>query len=199
MGAPASYSSQMKRIAGISVIAAILLAGCASSRSVLYSGQSIGVGTKKTVVTDAAAVRDARSARAEWVAMVNLESGHGLKAGFAAVPPHKFRSQLAAAARRYGFTVKRVDFLHPQRPTPLVIVQTSRYVAFAHAVPSVEHSLDPHRGNDDLKGWSFGGFCLEALDERGVPFLVVSNTVSRNGVTGGQWARSDPLYPFAHG
>ncbi|MGH3010117.1 MAG: hypothetical protein ACRDLM_12030 [Gaiellaceae bacterium] len=189
----------MKRSLLLTVAAGLLLTGCASSRSVLYSGVTVGLSGKRTIITDAVAVRDAGSVHAEWVATIRRENGHGLGVRFSGVPSREFRSRLAAAASRYGFVVKRVEFLHQPLPTPLVVVQTSRYVAFARAVPAIDHSVDPHEGRDDLTGWSFRAFYLEALDERGVPFLVVHDVIGADGVAGGQWARSDPLFPFIHG
>jgi hypothetical protein len=179
------------------VVAAIVLAGCASSRSVLNSGITPGLGGKTILITDAAAVRDGKANRADWLQMVKGESDRGLR--FAGVPAREFRSRLAAAAARYGFKVDRIEFLEQPRPTPLVVVQTSRYLAFARAVPAIERSLDPHRGRSDLRGWSFRAFYLEAVDEKGVPFLSVDDVEGADGVTGGQWARSDPLFPFPHG
>jgi hypothetical protein len=123
----------------------------------------------------------------------------GAAHGFSNLSPRKFRLRLAAAAKHYGFTVKKVQFVHPGHVAPLVIVQTHKYLAFARAVPAIEKSLDPHKGRSDLAGWAFEAFYLEAQDEKGVPFLVVTNVVGGRGVTGGQWARSDPLFPFAHG
>jgi len=199
-GDAAAYKRSMTRALVVLAVAGLVLAGCgSSSRSVLYSGVSSPLGGKKTVITDAAALRDAGSIHAEWGAMVGRESGRGLHARFSGLTPREFRSRLDAAASRYGFAVKRVEFLHLGRPTPLVVIQTSRYVTFAHATPAIEHALDPHRGRDDSTGWSFGAFYLEALDERGVPFLVVDNVVGSGGVGGGQWARSDALFPFLHG
>lgn len=46
--------------------------------------------------------------------------------------------------------------------------------------------------------WRFEGFYLEGRDERGVPFVIVTDVV-RGEVMGGQWARSDALFPFQHG
>lgn len=188
---------EMKRLLLVTVTGGLLLTGCASSRSVLYKGVSSPLGTTTTVVTDAAAVRDGRSARADWVAMVRRGQAGASGIRFSHLSDREFRSRLAAAAARYGFTVRAVRFLHPRQVTPLVLVQTSRYVAFARAVPAIESSLDPHKGGNDSKGWSYRAFYLEALDERGVPFLVVDNVVDGTGVTGGQWARSDALFPFA--
>jgi hypothetical protein len=111
----------------------------------------------------------------------------------------QLRQRLAEEATRYHFTIEQVRLLHPRQVAPLVTIRTRRYLAFAHALPSIETSLDPHIGHNDRAGWAFEGFFLEAQDERGVPFLAVFNFMRGSGPGGGQWARSDQLYPFAHG
>jgi hypothetical protein len=54
-------------------------------------------------------------------------------------------------------------------------------------------------GSNGTRGRRYEGFYLEAQDERGVPFLGVYNFWRGNHKGGGQWARSEPLYPFQHG
>ncbi|HLX32083.1 MAG TPA: hypothetical protein VKR79_04865 [Gaiellaceae bacterium] len=187
----------MKLAAVATCLCAVLLAGCGGSgRSILYQGITSPLGGKTFVVSDAAAVGDGRSARTEWLVMVRRAERQGPAERFANLSARVFRLRLARAASRHGFVVKEVRFLRLPQATPLVVVETSRYLAFAKAVPAIEHSLDPHTGRSDAKGWSFAAFCLEALDERGVPFLVVSNVVISGSVAGEQWARSDPLFPF---
>jgi hypothetical protein len=190
----------MRRIAAVSAVAVVALAGCgAGSRSVLYSGVSFGISQKRTVISDAAAVRDARVGRVEWLGMVARARAGVAGRRFPNVPEREFRRRLDMAARRYGFTLERVAFRHAGQVTPFVVVRTRRYVAFARSVHAIEKVLDPHRGSNDRTGWTLRAFFLEADDERGVPFLAVSNVVDAGSVAGGQWARSDPLYPFGHG
>jgi hypothetical protein len=186
----------VKRALLFTFAAAALLTGCASSRSVLYSGVSSPLGTKKVVVTDAAAVREGRSERSSWLAMIRRAGPQSVGLRFPNLSAREFRLRLAAAAARYGFTVKRVQFVHGRRVAPLVVVQTRHYLELARAIPSIEHAVDPHKGRNDSTGWSFQGIFLEAVDERGVPFVIVDNVVSGSGVGGGQWARSDRLFPF---
>lgn len=185
---------------GASVITAgVLAAGCASSRSILYSGVSGPAGLPKRVVTDAEALRDERVNQAQWVADIVRRAREDPSERFANLSPRQFRLRLAAAAARYQLTVKRVHFLHPRQLAPLVIVQTRRYLALARAVPAIEKSLDPHTGRRDRGGWAYEGFFLVAQDERSVPFVVVSNFVRGSSPGGEQWARSDQLFPFVHG
>jgi hypothetical protein len=103
----------------------------------------------------------------------------------------EFRRRLAAAAARYHFTAETVEFFDPRQLAPLVVLQSRHYVALAHAVGSIERSLNPQRG--------FEAFFLEAQDERGVPFLSAYDTRREPSGYGAQWARSDALFPFAHG
>lgn len=185
---------------GASVVFAVgSLSGCGgSSRSVLYSGVSLTGGPKR-IVTDAAAVRDVRAVRAQWLAEITRRAGEDPSQPFANLSAQQLRLRLAKAAARYHFTVKKVELLHPRQSAPLIIVRTRRYLALAHAAPAIETALDPYTGHGDQTRWAFEGFFLEAQDERGVPFLDVFNFERGSGPGGGQWARSDQLYPFAHG
>lgn len=181
------------------VTVAGLMAGCAGSRSILYGGLSGPAGQSKTVVTDAAALHDVRLNHAQWAADIARRASEDPGQRFANLSARVFRLRLAAAAARYHFTVKQVQFLHPRQVAPLVIIQTRRYLAITRGLPAIESSLDPHTGHSDQRGWAFEAFFLEAQDERGVPFIVVSNSLRGPRPGGGQWARSDQLYPFAHG
>jgi hypothetical protein len=181
------------------IVAAGLVAGCANSRSILYSGVSGNASGPKRVVTDAAALHDARAAREQWVAEITRRARADPSKRFANLPARQLRLRLAEAASRYHFTVKKVQLLHPRQVAPLVVIQTRHYLAVAHAVPAIENSLDPQTGHSDRAGWAFEGFLLEAQDERGVPFLGIFNFMRGSGPGGGQWARSDQLYPFIHG
>jgi hypothetical protein len=202
---PAAYKKEMRRYAkflGIPasfIVAAVVVAGCANSRSILYSGVSGNASRPERVVTDAAALHDARAAREQWVAEITRRARADPSQSFANLPARQLRVQLAEAASRYHFTVKKVQLLRPRQVAPLVVIQTRHYLAVAHAVPVIENSLDPHTGHSDRAGWAFEGFFLEAQDERGVPFLSIFNFMRGSGPGGGQWARSDQLYPFNHG
>ncbi len=176
----------MKRVVAIVGfgIAIFAIAGCGSAhtsdRAVLLAGYSMaGEGTSPSP-SDAAARRDVRGQVRRWRAELSTYLG----------PPHsleraqrRFRARLTAAAARYRFTVKRVDFVHAREAlAPLVIVQTRDYTGLSGAISAFLPSLcSGRRGCEPF---------LEAQDERGVPFVAV-------GV--GQWARSEPLYPFIHG
>jgi hypothetical protein len=183
----------MMRFTAVCALCAAALAGCAGSRSVLYRGVSVGVSGKRTVVTDAAALRDGKGIRERWVADVARRGRADPAERFPNLSAGEFRRRLDSAAAHDHFTVKTLRFLHPREVAPLVVIQTRRYLAFARAVPVIEDLLDRERGR-----WRFEGFYLEGQDERGVPFVIVTNAV-RGSLEGGQWARSDALFPFAHG
>ena len=139
-------------------------------------------------------MRDAKSVWQRWYAAYLSIGRTGPTGQYGTPSARQFRSRLAGVARRYGVTVERVKF-NSWGFASEVIVQTDTYRAFARAAPTIERILDPHTGKNDRTGWSLPGFFLEAQDERGVPFLIVHNF----GYGGGQWARSDQLYPFVHG
>jgi hypothetical protein len=159
----------------------------------------VGASGTRHVISATAASDDVQTQLASWVADIDHRGRDDPSERFANLPAAQFRRRLAAAAARYHFTVKKVQFLHPAQAAPLVIVQSRRYLALAHAVPAIESSLDPHTGHSDQTGWAYEGFFLEAQDERGIPFIATSNFMRGAGPGGGQWARSNQLYPFTHG
>ena len=72
--------------------------------------------------------------------------------------------------------------------------QADPYLGLVHALPRVERSLDGYADHP-----AYEGFYLEAQDERGVPFVIVSTAARGGSPEGSQWARSEELYPFPHG
>src|SRR5207247_101479 len=116
-----------------------------------------------------------------------------------ALPPAE-RRELGAAARSHDFEVVSFRLLRPRRLAPRIVVRTTHYLELAHATRGILRRLDPKAATgDDRTGWRYEGFYFEADDEHGVPFLVVFNFLRGPHAGGGQWARSDPLFPFAHG
>ena len=92
-----------------------------------------------------------------------------------------------------------MKLLRPRQLAPEIAVRTTDYLGLAQALPGILRRLDPHEGRSDTRGWSYEGFFIEARDERGVPFLAVYNFWRGQHKGGGQWARSEALYPFQHG
>jgi hypothetical protein len=104
-----------------------------------------------------------------------------------------------AAAER-DFQVVEARWLEPVQAAPLLVVQAEDPRRFAQEVPALLRSLDPRAPvGEDWEGWAFEGFFFEAWDARGVPFLAVFNHWRGSDRGGGQWARSEDLYPFEHG
>jgi hypothetical protein len=109
-------------------------------------------------------------------------------------------SSLAIAARRYHFKVVRVEVTHPLQAAPIVVIATRDRQAISRATPAILRLIDPKaKTGDDATGWAYEGFLFEALDQRGVPFLITRNFWRGPHAGGGQWASSPSLYPSDHG
>jgi len=109
-----------------------------------------------------------------------------------------FEKKLAAAADQFGFRVLSTEFVPAPQGSPLVIVEAPSPTRFSKDTPAIFRVLDPRKGNgEDWQGWDYEGFFLGAQDEQGEPFLAVFDFMRDHG--GGQWARSEDLYPFPHG
>jgi hypothetical protein len=177
---------------------AALAAGCSdhagSDSSVLTEGTRFSFRQVVHKVSDKEAAQRARSARAQWI--------RDLKRAERKYPGIPFRSpgrgvllaRLGREAKAHDFEVVSVRMLHPRQLAPLVVVRTRRYVSLARAAGAILRELDPERNYDP----DYEGFYFEAQDERGVPFFSAFN-VRRGQIEGGEWARSEPLYPFPHG
>jgi hypothetical protein len=80
-----------------------------------------------------------------------------------------------------------------------VIVQSAHPKRFSRETPDIQRQLDPRRPTGDARnGWAYEGFYLEARDPEGVPFLAIFNFWRGAGGGGGEWARSEALYPYPH-
>jgi hypothetical protein len=106
--------------------------------------------------------------------------------------------RLADAASEFGFRVLKVELIPAPDGAPLVIVESTHAEQFSRDTPAIFQLLDPKMDiGEDWNGWDYEGFFLGAQDEQGEPFLAVFNFWRAHG--GGQWARSEELYPFPHG
>jgi hypothetical protein len=187
------------------IVALLAVAGCGSHRSVLDAGVSRdkpGTNGKPTVIRISSdqAMRTGRIVFAEWRRALQAGARAAPRRRFDNLPPSELKRRLAVLASAHDFRVVRVAFLHPVQLAPIVIVRTTHYEQLAHATPSILHQIDPRRDtNDDRTGWRYEGFFFEAQDEHGVPFLTVENWWRGPHGGGGDWARSDPLFPFPHG
>jgi hypothetical protein len=188
-----------RRLAAL-IACATLAAGCGSHRSVLDAGVTFGPMAKPRRISASEARHDARVAHAEWRREIAKRARQEPRTHFPNLAPFLLRQRLAEAAKRYGFDVVSLRLLRPRQLAPEVVVRTKRYFALARAMPAIEAALNPRlRAQDDRLGWEYEGFWFEAQDEHGVPFLLVFDFMRGPGPGGGQWARSDPLFPFAHG
>jgi hypothetical protein len=179
-------------------------AGCGgSSRSVLDEGVSLrGVQGGVHRIDDEQALSVVRHARAEWERELMTRAHTFPGQQFQNLQSAVLRARLDALARTYDFEVREVDLLRPRpgQVAPAVVVRTRHYLLQARATHSILHLLDPKRPTrDDRTGWRYEGFYFEAQDEDGVPFLAAYNFMRGQGPGGGQWARSERLYPFEHG
>jgi hypothetical protein len=194
--------SEGMKVVGLAAVLSIaaLLAACAGHPSVLDAGVHLGLGRKVHRIDEAEARHTARTTLQTWRRELSTRAREAPAQRFPNLRPAMLRQRLAAAAAHYGFDVVSVRFRRPRQLAPQIAIRTRRYTAFARAAPAILRSLDPRLpAADDRRGWRFEGFYFEAQDERGIPFLLVFNFWRGRGPGGGQWARSDALFPFPHG
>ena len=186
----------------LAVLAPIVAAtaACGGHRSVLEQGVRFGASTTPHVIGKAEALADARSTAAEWRRELRERAHAAPGRRFDNLDPRLLRRRLASEARRHRFRVGSVRLLRPRQLAPRIVVRTTHYLELARATRTILAALDPKAPtSDDRTGWRYEGFYFEAQDEHGVPFLVVFNFLRGRSPGGGQWARSDALFPFAHG
>jgi len=107
---------------------------------------------------------------------------------------------LDQAARENGFEVVSMKLHRPRQLAPEIVIRTSRYLDVSQSARVWLDRVDPkRRTKEDRTGWRFEGFYLRANDEHGVPFFIVFRYTREPGAGGGQWARTERLYPFDHG
>jgi hypothetical protein len=166
---------------------------------VLDEGVRMGALGRVHRVGPTEATTDVRQARAEWEREITSRGRAHPQQTFANLPVSVLRARLAALANRYDFEVTALQLGRPRQLAPDIVVRTSRYVELARATPVILKQLDPKaRTKDDRTGWRYEGFFFEADDEHGIPFLAAFNFWRGPDAGGGQWARSERLYPFAH-
>ena len=150
-------------------------------------------------MSDTAARRGGELARRQWEHEIRSRAREAPGEHFANLSAATLRERLREAADEHGFELVSVKLLRPRQLAPEIIIRTTDYLDLAHALLGILRKLDPHEDGSDTRGWSYEGFFIEARDERGVPFLAVFNHWRGQHKGGGQWARSEPLYPFRHG
>jgi hypothetical protein len=179
-------------------------ASCSNDhRSILEQGIGPGLSGRVHRISATEARKDVTKSESWWRHQIQSRANAYPRQQFANLPAKELRLRLARLAARYDFQVVSLELWQPlpQQLAPKVVVTTTHYLALAQATPAIMKQLDPkRRTGDDRTGWRYEGFFFEADDEHAVPFLAVFNfmrgTYSRGD---GQWARSEPLFPFAHG
>jgi hypothetical protein len=180
------------------VAATILLVGCGHTRSILNEGVGRGQLGGVHRVDEKEAIKAGRVSLAEWERQLALGVRTNPNKRFANLPTSILRRRLNEEARRYDFDIVSFEIRRPRQLAPKIVVRTTHYLRLSEAMPKILAQIDPHaNAKGDLDGWSYEGLYFRADDERGVPFMITSNFIRAGG--GGQWARSERLYPFGHG
>jgi len=173
--------------------------GCSEGKSVLDEGVRPGRSGKAHVIDSSEARRAGRATLSDWKRELQKGARQNPGKRFSNLSPAELRARLSAAADRYSFEVVSLDLLQPGQLAPEVIVRTKDYLRLAHATSAILRQIDPKaRTADDRTGWHFEGFYFKAEDEHGVPFLIAYNFWRGQSRGGGQWARSERLFPFSH-
>jgi hypothetical protein len=113
-------------------------------------------------------------------------------------------SVLDANSASFGYSVERVEVLPGRDGAPLIVLRVRGDLhTFARLLPTLERTVDPLSGKVDPstgeRRMKYEALFLEAVDGNGVPFLVIWNVWRQPIGGGGQWAREESLFPFAHG
>ena len=178
------------------VLLAVAAVGCSSSsstdRSVLMAGSSPGRSTKVYRVGPKQALRQGRSSRAYFRREVRVAARKSPAKRFESPPLSVLLPRVRHEAAKHHFRVISLRLLHPRQLAPMLIVSSTHYVGLARATWSILRDLNGRYG-----AW-YEGFYFEARDELGVPFFT-TETLKRDRNEGGQWARSEALFPFSHG
>jgi hypothetical protein len=186
------------------VVVGALVSGCSNGQpSILEQGVGPNLAGRTHRISTAEALREVTKRKSWWRHQIRSRAAAYPRRHFKNLPADELRLRLARLAARYDFQVVSLELWRPlpHQLAPKVVVTTKHYLALAQATPAILKQLDPKRRTaDDRTGWRYEGFFFQADDGHGVPFLAVFNfwrgTYSRGG---GQWARSESLFPFAHG
>jgi hypothetical protein len=186
-------------LVGATVAGVLILRGGDDSRAVLHEGIRMGFRQDVRRYSDDEARKASRSTETTWRRELERRARDAPRQRFANPTPETLRARLSAAARRYGFDVVAVDLLRPRQLAPRIVVRTDDYLQMAQSMADILRTLDPKaRTGDDRTGWRYEGFYFEADDGDGVPFALAFNFWRGSSGGGGQWARSERLYPFVH-
>jgi hypothetical protein len=178
-------------------LVALAAAGCSSSssstdRSVLMAGVSARMSATVYRIGPTQAIRQGRMSRAYFRRELKVGARSRPGEQFESPPLSELLPRVRRQAAQHQFRVVSLRMLRPKQLAPMLIVRTTHYVGLARATTSILHDLDGRYGD------RYEGFYFEARDEFGVPFFT-TETLRRDRTEGGQWARSEALFPFAHG
>jgi hypothetical protein len=178
-----------------------ILCGCrGGNESVLDEGRSVGVSGGRHKVGSDEATRSVGAALRSWNRELAKRASAAPAQRFDNLPVATLERRLQVLAAAHDFEVVTLQLNRPAQLAPRIVVRTTHYLELAKATPLILRRLDPKRAtNDDRTGWRFEGFFFEARDEHGTPFLATFNFWRDGNGGGGQFARSERLYPFAHG
>ena len=190
----------MRASFAILLVVAGLAAGCSHHSSILDAGVRSGALGHVHRIGPAEARAAARRASREWEQELRKRGPEDPGTRFPNLSRQELLRRLDEAARAYEFDVVSVTFLRPRQLAPRIVVRTKHYQRLARATPAILKRIDPRApAQGDYRGWRYEGFFFEAQDEHGIPFLATFNFWRGSGPGGGEWARSEPLYPFPHG
>ena len=178
------------------------VAGCDEKRSVLDEGVCVGTANACRSISAEEARGAAERASADWERELRSRAIADPRTRFPNLPPAELRRRLDLAAEELDFEVVSFRLREPKQLAPKIVVRTKHYLRLAEAAGrgGLLSRLDPRRNvGDSREGWRYEGFYFEAQDERGVPFFIAYNFWRGPGPGGGQWARSERLFPFPHG
>jgi hypothetical protein len=183
----------MARLTSTALLAAIILA----ATSCAWSAPDSGVGVANQSAQLVPSARWGSHIRA-WQGMLRATATDNPTATYPTPTRSLLLQRLHQTSVRYGFRVVSLRILDAPQGSPQVIVQTAKPSTFARSVPAIMRALDPHHpAAEDWLGWSYEGFFLGAQDSQRDPFLAVFNTMRAH--SGGQWARTEQLFPYPHG
>ncbi len=183
----------------ILMVLVFLLPACSGKASVLTAGYE-RFGGKSHSPNAEKATAQAVMAERSWEHEIQSRARRYPEKRFANPSRDELMGELRVLAQKNAFEIVSVRLLTPRQRAPKIVVRTKHYLDLAHATPAILRRLDPRAAApEDSQGWRYEGFYFEAQDEHGIPFLIAFNFWRGASGGGGQWARSEPLYPFAHG
>ncbi|HZS23423.1 MAG TPA: hypothetical protein VFA30_00430 [Gaiellaceae bacterium] len=186
----------MRRTLALACLA-LVTAGCGGggASSVLEAGICRDVSQTCVPVGPAKARAELRAARRGWLTALHANAGLDATHRFPTPPPRVLLARLRSQAVAHVFKIESVVWRHGRQPAPDIVLETSQYLDFTHSLPQIVDAIDPPPSSNEHV---YEGIFVEGVDPQHVPFVAVFDDV-RGRVSGGEWARSEPLYPYAHG